>query len=91
MDELRDTGAFDDALSDKDQIDRELEQGRSDREVEAELETLKTDVSGESADGGEETSVAQPETEAESEADADVDVADEAVDAELEELKDEES
>lgn len=46
MDELQETGAFDDALSDQDRIDRELEAGRTDTEVEAELETLKGDVGG---------------------------------------------
>ena len=44
MDELQDSGAFDDALSDEDDIDRELREMRSSSEVEAELETLKTEA-----------------------------------------------
>ncbi len=44
MDELQETGAFDDALSDEDDLDRELRELRSDSEVEAELETLKTEA-----------------------------------------------
>jgi phage shock protein A len=91
MDELADTGAFDDALSDKDQIDRELEAGRSSREVDTELETLKAEMGkgsapSESADADTETTTdADPE-----DLDAEADVADEEVEAELEELKNEE-
>lgn len=44
MDELQESGAFEDALSDQDAIDRELEAGRTNTEIEAELDTLKGEV-----------------------------------------------
>ncbi|WP_232686327.1 PspA/IM30 family protein [Halobacterium zhouii] len=46
MDELTERGVLEDSLSDEDQIDRELASGRSSREVEAELDTLRTEVEG---------------------------------------------
>ncbi len=47
LDELHESGAFDNVLSDKDSIDRELEELSTDSGVEAELETLKSDVGAE--------------------------------------------
>jgi len=44
MDELEDSGAFEDALSDKDSIDRELDSLSTNSEVDAELETLKGEL-----------------------------------------------
>ncbi len=92
MDELHESGAFDDVLSDKDNIDRELEQLSTDSGVEAELETLKSDVGAdtEAASGG----------DAEADAAAEVDEAEltdlengeqDEVEAELAELQDEEN
>ena len=75
MDELEETGAFEGALSEGDEIDRELEEMRREGEVEAELETLK-------AEGGEEAATEAPEV--------DTEPADPDVEAELEELKEEE-
>jgi phage shock protein A len=85
MDELQATGTFDDALSDGDEIDQELQQGRADREVETELETLKSDMGKAEADP-------EPETSGDT-SDADVseldeETADAEIEAELEELKD---
>jgi phage shock protein A len=52
MDELQESGTFEDALSDEDEIDRQLDAGRTESEVDAELETLKTEVgSGEQGQG----------------------------------------
>jgi phage shock protein A len=85
MDELQASGTFDDALSDGDEIDQELQQGRSDREVESELETLRSEVGKSNGDGG----GADTDTEADTEtADVSDDLADEEIEAELEELKD---
>jgi phage shock protein A len=44
MDELQESGAFEDAVSDEDEIDRQLEAGRTSSEVDAELETLKAEM-----------------------------------------------
>jgi phage shock protein A len=92
MDELADTGAFDQALSGEDELDRELREMRSNSEVEAELDTLRAEMGKESpaptereADSEVETVDADTDTEAEP---ADVD--EEAVEAELEELSEEE-
>ncbi len=84
MDELQATGTFDDALSDGDEIDQELQQGRADREVETELETLKSDMGKAEADP-------EPDTGGGGDADLselDEEAADAEVEAELEELKD---
>jgi phage shock protein A len=91
MDELQATGTFDDALSDKDEIDQELQQGRADREVESELDTLKTEMGkaeadgnggggGGSSGGGDDVSLDDLDSGT-----------DEEVEAELAELKDDES
>ena len=89
MDELEETGVFEDALSDEDSIDRELSQGRTDTEVDAELETLKAEMSG-GAETESEEQEAESETAAEEER-VEADVSDEEVEQELEELKDEEA
>jgi phage shock protein A len=86
MDELEDTGAFEDALSDKDSIDRELDAARSSREVDTELETLKAELGTSSGDAGGADAEAASE---DADADAEVEVDDAAVEAELEELKNE--
>jgi len=96
MDELEDSGAFEDALSDKDSIDRELDSLSTNSEVDAELETLKgelgkgepaSDDAGESTDEEIDTELADIESEIDSddlEADLDGDDdADEEVDVEL--------
>jgi phage shock protein A len=83
MDELRESGAFDDALSDKDRIDRELETGRSSREVDTELETLKSEL----GDGDEETAA---DEEAAAARDEEMEAVDEEVEAELESLREDE-
>jgi phage shock protein A len=87
MDELEDTGAFDDALSDKDSIDRELEAGRASSEVDSELETLKAELGKSSAPSSSDTDV---DAEAETESEAETATDDPAVEAELEELRNEE-
>ena len=88
LDELHQTGAFDDVLSDKDQIDRELEEISTDSGVEAELETLKSDVGGDS--GAEADS--EPEEVEESELEElEAEVDDDEIDSELEELQEEEN
>jgi phage shock protein A len=91
MDELEDTGAFDDALSDKDSIDRELEAGRASSEVDSELETLKAELGKSSSSTSADADV-DVDVEAESEADTESQEGsdDPAVEAELEELKNEE-
>jgi phage shock protein A len=87
MDELHESGAFDDVLSDEDDIDRELEQLETDSGVEAELETLKSEV-GE----GESEPEAEPDAEPEVDDGADLEAEDrEDVEAELAELRDEEN
>jgi phage shock protein A len=70
MDELEASGAFESALSDEDDIDRELEELSTQGAVDSELETLKGEVGSEAAseEGGESTE------------------SDEAVEAELEEI-----
>ena len=70
MDELEESGAFESALSDEDDIDRELEELSTQGAVDSELETLKGEVGSEAAseEGGESTE------------------SDEAVEAELEEI-----
>jgi phage shock protein A len=89
MDELEDTGAFEDALSDKDSIDRELEAGRASSEVDSELETLKAELGKSSApSSGDADTDVDVEAEAESETETATD--DPAVEAELEELRNEE-
>ena len=75
MDELEETGAFESALSEGDEIDRELEEMTREGQVEAELETLKAEA------GDKEAAASDP---------ADVEPADPEIEAELEELKEEE-
>jgi phage shock protein A len=82
LDELRESGALDDVLSDKDDIDRELESLHGDREVEAELETLRAEMGKSSGNGASEEDVEVSDAESE--------VADAEVEAELENLKEEE-
>ncbi len=91
LDELHESGAFEDVMSDKDNIDRELEELATDSGVEAELETLKSEM-------GEGESEPEPESDVESGADVDeTELADlesgdqEDVEAELAELQDEEN
>lgn len=85
MDELEETGAFEDALSDEDRIDKELSAGRTETEVNAELDTLKaemgaeTDVEADTATNTEESETAEPEQ------------TDSEVEEELEELRDEDA
>jgi len=79
MDELQESGAFEDALSDEDEIDRELNSMQRDGEVEAELETLKTEAGKGSVEE-------DPSVDAESE--AETETADPEIEAELDELKD---
>ena len=97
MDELEESGAFENALSDEDQLDRELDALSADREVEAELDQLR-DESG----GGETTeteSADATESEVETTGDggtsggteSDEEPADPAVEAELEQLRDDDS
>jgi phage shock protein A len=75
-------------MSDKDSIDRELESGRTNAEVDTELETLKTEMGKSSApaESDDEASSADVDVDEELE---EMDVADEDVEAELEELKNE--
>jgi phage shock protein A len=88
MDELQDSGALEDAVSEKDAIDRELEELRTDREIDAELDTLKSDVEGES---GTESERGSDGESADDDATADAPEVDETeVEAELEELREEE-
>jgi phage shock protein A len=69
-------------LSDKDDIDRDLESLHGDREVEAELETLRAEMGESSGNGASEEDVEVSDAESE--------VADAEVEAELENLKEEE-
>jgi phage shock protein A len=62
MDELQESGAFEDALSDEDEIDRQLEAGRTESEVDAELETLKSEMG---AGGSEPADASTDDVEAE--------------------------
>jgi phage shock protein A len=87
MDELADTGAFDDALSDEDEIDKELRSTRTDSEIEAELDTLRAEM-GEEAAAGANGSEAEVEPDSET---AESESADPEVEAELEDLREEES
>lgn len=82
LEELEETGALDSVLAEGDSIDRELEKISSGREVETELETLKSEMG--KGEGGGETSEAV-ETE-----EAAVEVDEEAVEEELAELEAEE-
>ena len=84
MDELQESGTFDDALSDKDNIDRELEELSTDSEVDAELDTLKQEVGQGDGDAEGETAAEPADTEA-------PDVDEEAVESELEGLQEEEN
>jgi phage shock protein A len=79
MNELQESGVFEDALSDKDSLDRELDEVRTSGEVDAELETLKAEMGKESSDTSDEDVDAELETETET--------ADEDIEAELEELQ----
>jgi phage shock protein A len=79
MAELSETGAFDDMLSDEDELDRELRETTTDSEVEAELDTLRAEMGG---SGGAGESSGSKESTSET--------ADPAVEAELEELRDDE-
>jgi phage shock protein A len=83
MDELQESGVFDDALSDKDSLDRELEEVRTSGEVDAELETLKTEM----GKGSSETEAADEDLDAELETETETETADEDIEAELEELQ----
>jgi len=97
LDELRETGALENTLSDKSDLDRELEQLATDSSVDRELETLKAEMDGET-DGEQ---VEAGETDAESDS-PDTDLAPDIddpeaepvsqadIDRELEELKEEE-
>jgi phage shock protein A len=94
LDELQESGALESELSDKSKLDRELEQLSTEGEVESELETLKSEM----GDSEEDTEESAAEAEAEAQADdvdpAEVDppdVDEREVEAELEQLKEEES
>jgi phage shock protein A len=77
MDELRETGALENKISDKSDLDRELDQLATDSAVDRELDTLKSEM------GKDE----QTETES---AETETDVPDAEVESELEDLKEEE-
>jgi len=84
MDELEETGAFDDVLTEGDDLDRELEEMRQQGEVDAELETLKAETGAEEAES---------ENAADTDADVELDeepAADPEIEAELENIKSDE-
>jgi phage shock protein A len=101
MDELEESGAFESALSTESDLDRELDEIRQTGEVDAELETLKSEA-GADGDAGSGT---DPETETGADADADVDIeledgvdpeteggtSDPEIEAELDDLKDDDT
>ena len=80
LDELRETGALEDAISDKSQLDRELEEIAADSSVDRELETLKSEVQDETTE----------DAATEDETDDEPEVSDADIDRELEELKEDE-
>jgi phage shock protein A len=90
MDELEETGAFENVFDEGDDIDRELESMRRGGEVEAELETLKAETGGEGGDAG-----ADADADADVEADAEPAVEetppDPEIEAELDDIKAEEA
>ncbi len=88
MDELQESGVFDDALSDKDSLDRELEEVRTSGEVDAELETLKTEMGKGSGSSKSESSDEDVDLEAELETETETEATDDDIETELEELKD---
>jgi len=88
MDELQESGTFEDALSDKDSLDRELEEVRTSGEVDAELETLKAEMGKGSVDAEETDSEPAVDADAEAEVETETETADEDIEAELEELRD---
>jgi phage shock protein A len=93
LDELQETGALENQISDKDELDRELEQLSTDSAVDAELETLKSEMgkseSTESADVEAETETEEVTAAEEDGETPDVDESE--VESELEELKEEEN
>jgi phage shock protein A len=101
LDELRESGAIENAVSDKSQLDRELQELSTDSAVDRELDTLKSEMGkGESESDGETETESETETQsavtpAEPAEDVDMEeveteVSEEEIDQELEELKEEE-
>jgi len=91
MDELQESGAFEDALSDKDSIDRELDELSSSREVDSELDTLKAEMGKADPEPAEESTESADLDEAvnaDGEVDIDAELDDSEIEAELDELKD---
>jgi phage shock protein A len=95
LDELRESGALDNAVSDKSELDRELEDLSTDTAVDRELDTLKSEVGTSEAEA--DTGDVETSVEADVDASEDVnlddletEVSESEVDAELEELKEEE-
>jgi phage shock protein A len=95
LDELQETGALESQISDKDSLDRELEELATDSAVDAELETLKSEMGK-----GEATSESEDEADVEVEPEPDPEAVEEAeppevddseVERELEDLKDKEA
>ncbi len=90
LDELRESGDLENAISDKSQLDRELEDISTDNAVDTELETLKsemgaeTETETESADNGDTSTGADLDAELD---ELDAETSDGEVDTELEELK----
>jgi phage shock protein A len=85
MDELEESGAFESAVSDESDLDRELDELRQEGAVEAELETLKSETgSGAESkadsddvavnvDADEETAEAETETDVDADIEAEID------------------
>jgi phage shock protein A len=86
LDELREKGALEDGLSDRSQLDRELEELSNDSAVDAELETLKSEVDGAEPDAESATDAETSEQQAAGTPAVD----DAAVESELDDLKEEE-
>jgi phage shock protein A len=89
MDELQEEGVLENQISDKSSLDRELEEMRQGGEVDAELETLKSEMGKSDAEPTEDTAD-ETELEAELEDETVQSVDDSEVEAELDELKESE-
>jgi phage shock protein A len=84
MDELADTGAFEDALTDEGELDRELREMRSTSEVETELDTLRAEMGKETEAEADSEHVAETDSNSSSRS-----ATDEDVEAEIEQLEEE--
>jgi phage shock protein A len=96
LDELRESGALENAVSDKSSLDRELEELSTDASVDRELDTLKSEMGKDEAEAdaaeGEDLD-ADLETDPAEDVnleDLEKEVSESEVDAELEEMKEEE-